>query len=81
MRAGIKAARQRGVEVLVLDESGLDDLTAIEREEILDRAANAFSSVTEGRLTIRAPKGEDWKITVVAVRPGASAPDVWVKLS
>ena len=81
MRAGIKAARQRRVEVLVLDEGGLDDLTAIEREEILDRAANAFSSVTEGRLTIRAPKGEDWKITVVAVRPGASAPDVWVKLS
>lgn len=81
MRAGINAARQRGVEVLVLDEGGLDELTAIEREEILDRAANAFSSVTEGRLTIRAPKGEDWKITVVAVRPGASAPDVWVKLS
>jgi hypothetical protein len=81
VRAAIKAARERGVEVLVLDEGGLDDLGVAERNEILNRTASSFATVNSGRLTIRAPKGEDWKITVVAVRPGASAPDLWLKLS
>lgn len=81
VRSAIKAARGRGVEVLVLDEGGLDDLGDFERNEILNRAAASFATVNAGRLTIRAPKGEDWKITVVAVRPGATAPDLWLKLS
>lgn len=81
VRAAIKAARERGVEVLVLDEGGLDDLGVAERNEILNRTASSFATVNSGRLTIRSPKGEDWKITVVAVRPGATAPDIWLKLS
>ena len=81
VRAAIKAARERGVEVLVLDEGGLDELGDLERNEILNRAAASFATVNAGRLTIRSPKGEDWKITVVAVRAGATAPDLWLKLS
>lgn len=81
MRLAIRSARERGVEVLVLDEGGLDDMALEDRQQLLDRAAASFSTVTAGRLTIRAPKGEDWKITVVAVRPGATTPDIWLKLS
>ena len=81
MRAAIKAARERGVEVLVLDEGGLDDLDEAQRSELLARASASFESVVEGRLTIRSPKGEDWRITVAAIRPGTSAPDLWLKLS
>jgi hypothetical protein len=81
VRSAIKAARQRGVEVLVLDEGGLDDLGDLERNEILNRAAASFANVSAGRLTIRSPRGEEWKITVVAVRPGSTAPDIWLKLS
>jgi hypothetical protein len=81
MRKAIKDARQRGVEVLVLDEGGLDGLSDSERELILNRAAASFVNVAEGRLTVRAPRGEDWRITLAAVRPGHSAPDLWLKLS
>ena len=81
MRAAIKAARERGVEVLVLDEGGLDDLDEAQRSELLARTSASFESVVEGRLTIRSPKGEDWRITVAAIRPGTSAPDLWLKLS
>lgn len=81
MRAAIKAARERGVEVLVLDEGGLDDLSVDEREAVLAKAAVTFDFVYEGRLTIRSPKGEDWRITVAAIRPGTAAPDLWVKIS
>jgi hypothetical protein len=81
MRKAIKDARQRGVEVLVLDEGGLSGLTDAEREIILNRAAASFVDVSAGRLTVRAPQGEDWRITVAAIRPGKSAPDLWLKLS
>ena len=81
MRSAIKDARLRGIEVLVLDEGGLGGLSDDEREVILNRAAETFINVTSGRLTIRAPQGEDWRITVAAVRPGHSAPDLWLKIS
>jgi hypothetical protein len=81
MRAAIKAARERDVEVLVLDEGGLDDLTEEQRGRILDRAAASFSTVNHGRLTIRAPKDEEWRITVAAIRPGTAQPDLWLKIS
>lgn len=81
MRAAIKAARERGVEVLVLDEGGLDDLSLEQRELILDKTAASFATVNHGRLTVRAPKDEDWKITVAAIRPGTAQPDLWLKIN
>jgi hypothetical protein len=81
MRSVIKTAREHGVEVLVLDEGGLEGLSDSERNRILDQAAESIASVREGRLTIRAPKGEDWRVTIAAVRPGTAAPDLWLKLS
>lgn len=80
MRAAIKAARQRGVEVLVLDEGGLTGLNPDELTELLNQAAENIENISEGRLTIRAPKGEPWRITVAAVRAGQSQPDLWLKL-
>lgn len=81
MRSAIMAARERGVEVLVLDEGGLDELSEADKREVLDKVAKSFEGVSEGRLTIRAPKGEEWRITVAAIRPGTSAPDLWLKVS
>lgn len=79
MRTAIMAARQRGVEVLVLDEGGLDDLSEVERLSLLAKVAASIEIVAEGRLTIRSPKGESWRITVAAIRPGTAAPDLWLK--
>jgi hypothetical protein len=81
MRSAIKSAREQGVEVLVLDEGGLEGLSDSERDRILDEAAQSIVGIKEGRLTIRAPKGEDWRVTIAAVRPGTAAPDLWLKLS
>ena len=80
MRAAISQARKRGVEVLVLDEGGLDGLAETEISGLLAKAAESIEGVCEGRLTIRAPKGERWRITVAAVRAGQSQPDLWLKL-
>ena len=69
----------RGVEVIILDEGGLDNMTDYSRKEILQKVADSFAQVSEGRITLRAPAQEDWKITLVATRPGVAKPDIWLK--
>lgn len=79
IKAAIRAARARGVEVVVLDEGGLADLNFDEKSILLDQIVIAISKVQEGRLTLRSPQGESWKATLVASRPGVSSPDLWLK--
>ncbi len=85
MHASIKKVarklRSRGVEVVLLDEGGLDHVSEQRRAKLLMQAAEAISQVSEGRVTIRSPQGEAWLITVAAVRPATSTPDIWLKLS
>ena len=80
IQATVRQLRTRGVEVIILDEGGLDGISEIERETLLNMAATAISKVEGGRITLRAPKGESWKITVAATRPGVATPDIWLKL-
>ena len=79
VREAVRAARMRGVEVVVLDEGGLDQLSSNHREEILIQAATSISQVSEGRITLRAPAAEEWHVTLVATRPGIAKPDLWLK--
>jgi hypothetical protein len=80
VRFEVNLARGRGVEVILLDEGGLADSDAEHVQELLGEVAKSVRSVTEGRITVRAPKGEDWHITIAAMRPGVNLPDVWLRL-
>lgn len=80
LRAAIDSARRRGVEVIVLDEGGLDSTSEIERDELLSQVISALDGVTTGRVTLRSPAGESWRITLAAMRPGQPTPDVWLKI-
>lgn len=79
IRAAVKAARLRGIEVVLLDEGGLDQISAGQRHEILSQVAAAISEIKEGRITLRAPAGEAWRVTLVATRSGIAKPDLWLK--
>lgn len=79
IRAAALEARRRGVEVIILDEGGLENVAETERDEILSTVADAIKNVGEGRITLRAPAGEKWKVTLAATRPGVASPDVWLK--
>jgi hypothetical protein len=79
IRNAAKSARSRGVEVIILDEGGLDQVTPFNRDEILDTVAETIEKVKEGRITLRAPSGEAWKVTLVASRSGIAKPDIWLK--
>jgi hypothetical protein len=80
VRKAVTAARFRGIQVLLLDEGGLDSLTDKERKHVLSKVASAIDSVKEGKVTVRSPRGESFVVTVVATRPGTSAPDLWLRL-
>jgi hypothetical protein len=79
IRNAARSARTRGVEVIILDEGGLDEVVSFKRKEILDRVAETIDQVQEGRITLRAPSGETWKVTLVASRSGIAKPDIWIK--
>ena len=79
VRAAARAARVRGIEIVILDEGGVDQISSVEKSEILGKVCGAINGVEQGRVTLRAPVGEAWRITLVATRPGIAKPDVWLK--
>jgi hypothetical protein len=79
VRLATKSARERGVEVVLLDEGGLANLSQVELNNILGKVAKAISSVAAGKIVVRSPRGERWLVTVIATRSGTDAPDLWLK--
>ena len=80
VRLAVQDAREKGVQVLLLDEGGLDAADPELMSALLDQVADAIASVATGKIVIRAPRGEEWMVTVMATRPGTSSPDIWLKL-
>ena len=80
LRASIRAARTRGVEVVLLDDGGMDDLSAAIRSPMLKQVAEALDGLDSGKVTIRTPKNETWKLTVAAFLPGQASPAIWLQL-
>ena len=79
VRSAARAARERGIEVVILDEGGIDQISSAEKTEILSKVCKTINAVEQGRITLRAPVGEAWRVTLVATRPGIAKPDVWLK--
>lgn len=80
LKDSIRSARLRGVEVVVLDEGGLEKTPETERDQLLNKVSQQLDQISQGRVTIRSPKIEDVRITFVASRPGTAKPDVFLKL-
>lgn len=76
----VQRLRNLGVEVLILDEGGTESLSPAERNELLNKAVAALQVVTQGRVTIRSPKADEFKLTVVATTPGQAEPVLSLRL-
>jgi hypothetical protein len=76
----VQRLRNLGVEVLILDEGGTESLSPEERNELLNKAVTALQVVTQGRVTIRSPKADEFKLTVVATTPGQAEPVLSLRL-
>jgi hypothetical protein len=80
MSKEVQRLRNLGCEVLILDEGGTASLTPAQRDELLQKAVDALQIVKTGRVTIRSPKAEDFKLTVVATTPGQAEPVISIRL-
>lgn len=80
LKASVRAARSRGVEVVLLDEGGLDAVSESEREGYRNRLADELDLIKSGRVTIRTPQLEKTRVTFVASRKGTAKPDVFLRL-
>ena len=81
MRSEISRLRNLGVEVALLDEGGTEGLSKDELDALLAQAIDALQVISNGRVTIRSPRGEVFKITVVATLPGVAQPLLSLRLS
>jgi hypothetical protein len=80
MSKEVQRLRNLGCEVLILDEGGTSLLSPTERDQLLQKAVDALQVVQGGRVTIRSPKAEEFKLTVVATTPGQAQPVLSIRL-
>lgn len=68
VRTGVMKARRRGSIVTLLDEGGIDDLSPVESQRVLDALADAVESSRTDRVIARTvPNGSDVAVTVVGL--------------
>ena len=75
-----RAARTRGVEVQLLDDGGLDDLSEQERQMYLAEVGERLAQVTAGKVVIRASLGDGWRVTMAAIQKDSDRPDLFIRL-
>jgi hypothetical protein len=80
VRFEAREARQRGVTVNFVDGGGLDVADESAREAIHQSIASAIRSTQAGSIVIRAPRGESYQVSIIATRPEALGPDLWLRL-
>lgn len=75
VRMRVQAARERGAVVTLLDEGGIDDLVAVERERVLALVAEAIGASQADRIVVRtAAETSSTAVTVVGlVQPDPAA--------
>jgi hypothetical protein len=76
----VRALRSKGVEVQLVDDGGLEDLSAAEVQDMLAEVVSLLAGVREGKVVVRAVRGESWRITVAALRKESAVPDLFVRL-
>lgn len=80
IKAAIREARRRGVEVQLLDDGGLSGVDEPRRLEIEQAVLEVLNRVQRGRVVIRAAKGAEWNVTVAAIQKELDRPEVFLRL-
>jgi hypothetical protein len=69
VRDQVMSARRRGATVTLLDEGGIDDLSDVELDRVLNRLAEAIEGTDADKLIARTvPEGSEIAVTLVGLR-------------
>jgi hypothetical protein len=80
VRSSARLARLRGVEVYLFDDGGLQGVQNQDFEDIIERITQVINEQKSGKVIVRSPKGETWRVTVSAYERGAVSPNVQIRL-
>lgn len=75
-----RRARERGIEVQLLDDGGLDDLAERDRAPYLWEIATKLREVKAGKVVIRAARGDSWRVSMAAIRKESDSPDLFIRI-
>ncbi len=78
VRAAVADARQRSIEVTLIDEAPFEDRQ--ELSHLLDIAVASIEATNVGRIKLVAPRSERYLLRLTATRPGVVTPDLDLKL-
>lgn len=78
VKKAIAAARNRGVEVTLIDDADYENVEDL--SDLIDLAVDSIQSVSVGRIKLHAPKAESYLLRLTATRPGVVTPDLDLKL-
>lgn len=80
IKRAVSAARERGVDVALLDDGGIELVSQEQLDDLLDIVASALNDINTGRVTVRTQPNESWLIRFTASRPRVVTPDLDLKL-
>jgi hypothetical protein len=68
------------VQVTIFDDGSLENIDSAVIEKMRFKIAQVLNATLSGKVTVRAPKGEKWLVTVVVSQPGSDSADLFLKL-
>lgn len=80
VKAAVRVARIRGVDVQLLDDGGLDELDSMKRSEIEDSILEVLAKVQAGKIVVRSAKGSNWTVSIAAMQQDVDKPEVFLRL-
>ena len=75
-----RLARGRGVEVYLIDEGGLENMSKTELETLLRPVEDVINKQLSGKVTVSSKVKANWQISVVGFERGSIKPNVDLKL-
>lgn len=78
LQTAVASARERGIEVSILDETALEDKSDF--SDLLDVVVATIEDVNVGRIKLIAPRDENYLVRLTVTRPRVVTPDLDLKL-
>jgi hypothetical protein len=80
VKRAVAAARERGVDVALLDDGGIELVDQGQLDDLLDLVVSVLGDINSGRVTVRTQPNESWLIRITSSRPRVVTPDLDLKL-
>ena len=75
----VNKARERGVEVQLIDDGGMAGLTDKEKRGFFEKLVESLDDLNSGKVVIRSVEGEEWTISMLAIENRSETPSFFLR--